>query len=210
MIASPLEELIANRARLMPLTVEQYHRMLETGILRDGDPYELLDGYLVRKDRSAAGADPMTIGTDHTGGVELLGDLETDLRPRGYHIRVQQPVTILPDSEPEPDGAIVLGTIRSWFAAGRHPNEAEIPCLFEVSDSSLQHDRSTKRRIYADCGVPQYVIVNLVDRVIEVYTNPQRGQGRYKDVQVLRPGEKLRIILSATAHLDVAVDALLP
>ncbi len=123
MIASPLEELIANRARLMPLTVEQYHKMLETGILRDGDPYELLDGYLVRKDSSAAGADPMTIGPDHTGGVELLGELETDLKAQGFHLRLQQPVTILPDSEPEPDGAIVGGTVRYWATAGRHPCE---------------------------------------------------------------------------------------
>src|SRR5215204_7677140 len=105
MSLSTLQELVSHRATLMPLTVEQYHRMLQTGILQDGDPYELLDGYLVRKDRSAAGKDPMTIGPDHTGGVGLLGELQNDLKRFGCHMRLQQPVTILPDSEPEPDGA---------------------------------------------------------------------------------------------------------
>jgi Uma2 family endonuclease len=208
MVVTTLEELVANRAKLMPLTVEQYHRMLETGILRDGDPYELLDGYLVRKDRSEAGADPMTIGPDHSGGVKLLGELNDQLKPLGYHIALQQPVSILPDSEPEPDGAILRGSIRDY--AGRHPDPADIACLFEVADSSLQHDRKTKLRIYADCGIPQCVIVNLVDNVVEVYTNPVRGQGRYHVVQVLRPGEKLRIALAGGSYLDVAVEALLP
>jgi Uma2 family endonuclease len=208
MVKSSLQELVADRATLMPLTVEQYHRMLETGILQDCDPYELLDGYLVRKDRSKTGADPMTVGPDHSGGVGLLGELNQGLKRHGFHMRLQQPVTMLPDSEPEPDGAVVRGTLRD--ISGRHPVPADIACLFEVADSSLRRDRVTKQRIYADNGIPQYVIVNLLEAVVEVYSTPLRGQGRYQDVKVLRAGQTFRIALGDGAYLDVLVESLLP
>lgn len=208
MSLSTLQELVAHRAKLMPLTVEQYHRMLRSGILQDGDPYELLNGYLVRKDRNATGADPMTIGPDHAGGVDRIGLLNRDLWPLGCYVRLQQPVTMLPDSEPEPDGALVWGDVDDY--AKRHPGPGDILCIFEVADSSLQRDRSTKQRIYADAGVPLYVITNLLDRVVEAHANPLKGQGRYADVRVLHPGETFRVQLNGDSHLDVPVDALLP
>ena len=210
MVKSSLQELVADHAMLMPLTVEQYHLMLETGILQDGDPYELLDGYLVRKDRSKTGADPMTIGPDHVGAVKLLGELSAELKPFGFHMALQAPVTILPDSEPEPDGAVVRGTIREYTGSHRHPSQNDIVCLFEVSDSSLRRDRITKQRIYADNGIPQYVIINLLENVAEAYTTPLAGQGRYQDVRTLRAEETFCIALDDGAFLDVAVSALLP
>jgi hypothetical protein len=119
MSTAELRDLLDGRTMLMPLTVEQYHTMLEAGILVDGDPYELLKGMLVRKDRSAAGEDPMTIGTEHTWVVQKLAKLEPQLGRLGCHMRNQQPVSLPPYDEPEPDGAIVVGTEDDYKQ--RHP-----------------------------------------------------------------------------------------
>src|SRR5207244_2269680 len=95
-------------AQFVPLTLEQYHKMIETGILISGDPIELLDGLLVPKDRSKAGEDPMSVGEEHAFDVDELGALNR-LLPAGCYIRIQQPVQLPPNSEPEPDGSIVRG-----------------------------------------------------------------------------------------------------
>ena len=108
--SAALRELVDGSALMMPLTVEQHRRMIEAGILQSGDPYELLDGFLVRKDRSAAGADPMSVDPHHAWVVAKLAALTTRLKRLGYFMRTQQPVTLPPHDEPEPDGAVVRGT----------------------------------------------------------------------------------------------------
>lgn len=208
MATSHLRELVDARATVRPLTIEQYHRMIETGILTSGEPYELLDGYLVLKDRSKAGDDPMTVGPDHAAGVELLGELMSELKRVGSRIRLQQPITIAPDSEPEPDAAVVGGTIRDY--KDRHPRPADVACVFEVADSSLSRDRTTKQRQYADAGIGQYVIVNLIEDVIEVYTSPSIGRGRYDDVEVVRRGGAIRIPAGGANFIEVTADQILP
>ena len=193
-------------AQLVPLTVEQYHGMIEARILAEGAPIELLDGFLVRKDRSKAGGDPMTVGHHHAWVVDALTNLAGDVVRLGARLRIQQPITLPPDDEPEPDATI--------FAAGdfreRHPGPADIFCVVEAADSSLRHDRTTKQRIYASHGIPQYVIVNLEENVIEDYRRPDVGAGRYDPPVVLRRGQTVSFELGGDRRLDVAVESLLP
>ena len=85
----------------------------------------------------------------------------------GCHLRIQDPITIHPSHEPEPDAAIVRGRPRDY--ADHHPEPGDVVSLIEISESSLEHDRTTKLRIYAAAGIPQYIILNLVDRRVEVY-----------------------------------------
>ena len=153
----------ASRPRFR-LTVDQYHRMIKDGILEEGIPVELLDGRLEWKDRSATGADPMTVGLEHTWVVQTIQDLAPKLRRFGCSVRVQQPITLPPHHEPEPDAAIVRGARDDY--RGRHPGREDILCLIEVADSSLTHDRTKKLRIYANSGVALYFIFNLPDRVV--------------------------------------------
>ncbi len=192
----------------MPLTVQQYHRMIAEGILQSGEPYELLDGYLVRKDRSKAGGDLMTVGPDHAKGIKLVSKLAFALTPFNCHLQIQLPITIEPDGEPEPDAAIVRGSIDDYN--GRHPGPDDVICAFEIADSSLSRDRTTKQRIYCDAGIAQYTIVNLIDGVVELYTRPLVGHGKYDDVRPHHRGETLRLTIGEGQTLDVAVDALLP
>lgn len=194
--------------RLMRLTVRQYHQMLDAGILMSGDPYELIDGLIVRKDRSTTGEDPMTVGFNHVLIVQRLADLNPKFRRLGCYVRTQAPVTLPPYDEPEPDGVIALGTEEDY--RDRHPGGRDVLCVIEVSDSSLRGDRTTKLRVYANSGIGQYVIVNLPECVVEVYTQPVVGKGRYAQSTTLSPRQRVEFPAARGKRLGVPVRSLLP
>lgn len=147
--------------------------MLEAGILRDGEPLELIDGLLIYKDRSAAGGDPMTIGEKHNHVIQLLARLDPELVAMGAHMQTQGPVRLSETDEPEPDGTVVRGDLADY--AARIPTGADVEAVIEVADSSLEYDRSTKALMYARAGIAQYLIVNVRDARVEVYEEPVAG-----------------------------------
>jgi Uma2 family endonuclease len=150
--------------------------MIELGILEEGAPIELLDGLLVYKDRGGQEAD-VTVNPLHGLIVTRIMNLASAVRGRGFHLRIQQPITIPPAQEPEPDAAIVRGEPDDY--ATRHPGAEDVAVVIEVADSSLKRDRGIKQRIYAAAGIPQYLIVNLSESVIEIYEQPEPDSGRY-------------------------------
>lgn len=203
-----IEEVASGEApRLVPLTVEQYHGMLEKGILRDGDPIELVEGLLVWKNRAAAGENEITHGTRHALVLKRLLKVERVLDPFGCHLLIQLPVTLSTVNEPEPDLAIVKGSPESF--ADRHPGPENVLVLMEVADSSLGYDRGAKLRVYASAGVPLYVIVNIPEQQIECYEEPLPGRGGYRRRTDYRKGETLLLPLLAGRTLSLAVDDIL-
>jgi len=126
-----------------------------------GEPVELVGGHLVV-------AEPQ--GSYHASAVGRAGDaLRTALSP-GWLVRVQMPVALDDESEPEPDLAVVPGAWADYHAG--HPGAPAI--LVEVSESSLGFDRGEKASLYARGGVRDYWIINLLDGVLEVYRDPER------------------------------------
>jgi Uma2 family endonuclease len=190
------------------LTVDQYHQMIRLGILEEGKPIELLDGYLLHKIRNATGEDPMTVGLRHAVCVKKVAKLGQRLERLGCDIQTQQPVTLPPFDEPEPDGAIVMGKAESYL--DHHPEAADLLCVIEVADDSLRRDRGYKQQIYADSGIPQYVIANLPDNRIEFYTDPQKGKGRYGTTVTLEPKDTLVLKLKGGKELRIRVRSILP
>ncbi len=142
-------------------TLDEYHKMIETGVFGSGEPYELLEGNLVHK---------MPHGTSHDSAIQALTKRFVRLLPSDWDVRCQSAVTLTGGSEPEPDFALVRGDESAYRT--RHPGPGDIGLLVEVSDSSLLIDRHDKGNIYAQDGIPVYWIVNVVDKVIEVYTQP--------------------------------------
>jgi Uma2 family endonuclease len=177
----------------VPLTVAQAHEMLEAGWLADGEPVELVEGVLVRKDRSALGESRMTHGKRHSSAVAMLRRLDRLLDERGCHLRSQLPVTLSATSELEPDGAIVCGRDDGYL--DHHPGAGEVLVAIEVSDSSLLFDRGTKLRLYAAASIPVYVIVNLGERQVEVYGEPEASSGRYRARRDFAGGEIIELPL---------------
>src|SRR3954447_3325827 len=122
-------------------TVDEYHRMIESGILNDEDKVELLEGYVVEK---------MPRNPPHDVAIQRLNKRLTRLDLAGWEVRIQSAIT-LPDSEPEPDVTLARGDDHTF--ANRHPLPAELGALIEVADSTLARDRQDKSRIYARANI---------------------------------------------------------
>jgi len=142
------------------LTVSQYHEMIRAGTLTTDDPVELIEGLLVYH---------MSQDPTHVGSVEAAEDLIRPLLPTGWRYRTEKPIT-LGDGEPEPDGAIARGSRSDSFRA--HPTAADLALVIEVSNTTLDVDRGPKLRSYARAGIPVYWIINLIDRQVEVHSDP--------------------------------------
>jgi Uma2 family endonuclease len=194
--------------RLHRITVDDFRQMCANGIVPEDVSLELIEGAIVRVDRSEVGADPMSISNKHVYAVEQLRDLNERAKPLGFHVRGRQPIRLTPYNEPIPDAIFVHGLLGAY--RDRELEVADVTCVAEVSSSSLRTDRKTKLPLYARAGVPQYVIVNLVEGVIEVYGNPNSGAGEYAPPLVRRRGEAVAFNLGDGRTLDVACDDLLP
>lgn len=181
-------------------TVEEYHRMIDAGILQEGEPIELLEGFLVPK---------MTRNPPHDLAVGLLEDEINRCLPEGWFRRGQCAVTTA-DSEPEPDVAVARGQRRDYGT--RHPSSEDLALAAEVADSSLDRDRTIKTRIYARAAIPTYWIVNLPANQIEVYTNPTgpTTNPQYQQHQIYRPGDHVPLVLDGQEVARIAVVDLLP
>lgn len=204
MAALPLRKPTFLPEEIAPLSVEQYHRMIAEGILEDGAPLELLDGVLVWKDRGAG----MTVSPRHRFVVTCLMRVAARLEGSGAHLQIQNPVTIKPSHEPEPDAAVVSGEPSDYL--DRHPLPEEITSVIEVADSSLERDRTWKYSVYATSGIPQYVLINLAQGRIEVWESPDTTTGNYRESLTLTPGAELQLLLPGGRRLSHPTAELLP
>ncbi|HYQ03879.1 MAG TPA: Uma2 family endonuclease [Polyangiaceae bacterium] len=168
---------------IRPLRRVEYDQLVALGAFED-EKIELLDGEMVAMS---------PIGTLHSSAVQRL----TELLILALHARAsvycQSPFAASELSEPEPD---LLVAPRGDYLAD-HPGEAHL--IIEVAESSLTKDRGRKLRMYASCGVPEYWVVNLVERCIEVYRDPQ-GSG-YARMDRYERGQSIQLL----AFNDVSI-----
>jgi Uma2 family endonuclease len=201
-----LEQAAAGRATIVPWTVEQYHRAIAAALLPDDVSVELIDGFIVHKDRAAAGEDPMTIGDRHRVVGLRLAQLAPSFEALRHFLQTQQPVSLPPTNEPEPDAAIVRGEIDDYL--DRPPGAADVSCVIEVSDSSLALDLGPKLTAYASAGIPQYVVVDLANN--RVLNHDMPAGNAYTRVVAVGRDEMLRISAGSGQHVAIAVERLLP
>lgn len=181
-------------------TRAEYDRAIDAGVFQPGDPFELLGGELMV-------AEPQ--GTPHYTGICLAEDALRAAFGPGWVIRSQGPIALDDESEPEPDIAVVPGSVRDYSA--EHP--ARPVLVVEVSESSLSLDRGRKGSLYARAGLEDYWIVNLVGRVLEVYRGPVVDPAamygwRYASRTVLPPEASAMPLAVPTA--SIRVGGLLP
>lgn len=177
-------------------TVDEYHELIGAGILTDEDPVELLEGYLVLK---------MPKNPPHESAVRRLNARLPRVVAPGWVVSCQGPVTFT-ESKPDPDFNVARGAETDYDH--RHPGPADVGLLIEVSDTSLDRDRADKARIYARAGVPVYWIVNVVDRQVEVLTDPTGPDPdpRYRTTRVFRPGSAVPVELGGATAAPIPVD----
>jgi Uma2 family endonuclease len=195
-VTSPFHSPASTREPVWRFTVAQYHRMVQLGILTEDDPVELLAGWLVQK---------MTKNPPHRVATRLVRDALEAIVPDGWYVETQEPIT-LAESEPEPDVAIILGNTRDYL--DRHPGATEVALVVEVSDSTLERDRTLKQIIYAQAGIAIYWIVNLSDRTLEIYSAPD-DTGTYRTQQSIAEGA-IAVIIAGKAIGNLEVKQLLP
>ena len=211
LVPTPRPELadIVARGSLVPITIEQYHRMVEQGIVPEDGTVELLRGALVRKDRSSPGEDPMGHSPRHKLVVASLTALAGRINQGGAcHLQIQLPVSCPPDGEPEPDASIVRGVPRDY--ADRLPGPADVSSVVEVAHSSVQRDREVKLPIYAMASIAQYVLINLENDTVEVYTDPDAAAGQYRSKQTLDRTQSLSLRLPQGGAFTFSIVELLP
>jgi Uma2 family endonuclease len=154
-----------------PFSVAEYDQMVATGILREDDRVELIDGEIIAMS---------PIGPPHAACVRRLTQLLSSLLAGRSQVSVQFPVAIPNWSEPNPDLALLVP--RADFYIDAHPLPRHVQVLIEVADSSYSYDTQTKAPMYAKAGIRELWVADLnTDRML-VYTRP-RG-GRYS---VVRP-----------------------
>jgi Uma2 family endonuclease len=183
-------------------TREAYDRMIEAGVLGSNDRVELIDGEIVC-------VSPQ--GSRHATAIQLAQEALQGAFEAGFIVRNQLPLALDACSEPEPDLAVVRGEPRDYLAA--HPAPEATILVVEVSDDSLERDRSTKGSLYARAGIPEFWIVNLIDRQIEVFRNPLPSNESYfgfayGEVHVFTYGSYISAV--AAPSNPVLADDLLP
>jgi Uma2 family endonuclease len=172
-------------------TVEDWDRLVELGFFTKDDRVELLDGEII---------DMAPIGDPHNASVARLLRLFAERAHDAGLLWVQSSVRTADDSVPQPD--VVLLELRDDFYASRKPTPAQALLVVEVSESSLSYDRNRKARHYARTGVRECWIANLVDGVVEVFTDPSADG--YRTHQVRERGATLTptLVPSVTVRVE--------
>ena len=194
-VVTPTERIVNDPYWLRQFSVVEYHQMVQTGILTPDDRVELLEGWIVNK---------MSQNPPHRNSVGRVARRVSKVLPDNWTISIEGPIT-LSDSEPEPDITLARGEEEIYDA--RHPEPADLGVLMEVGDSSVMQDRRYKGELYAKAKVPEFWLINLVERRVEVYTKP-RG-GKYQKKIEYTEKETVPLVLDGVKIADIPVSELL-
>jgi len=174
----------------------EYERLVDLGAFGPDDRIELVGGDLLVREPQAS---------PHMTAIGLAEDALRAAFGATWHVRTQGPIALDDESEPEPDVAVVSGSRRHYAAS--HPTQPVL--LVEVAESSLASDREWKGSLYARARVPEYWIVNLVDRELEVHRDPRPAVEavfgwRYTRIQRLSSDETVTPVGAPEARIAVA------
>ena len=179
-------------------SIAEYHRLGELGFFAPDDRVELIRGEIIKMPAK---------GRFHSVCNSLLVEELILLLTRRARVRAQEPIILsTTDSEPEPD--VVIARNRSDNYLASHPEPADILLVIEVSDSTLKYDQRTKLSLYAEAGIANYWIFNLVDNQLEMHSEPyQKRQGNfnYRSQRVLLPNETVAIPGFPDLSLDLSL-----
>ncbi|MCG8421060.1 MAG: Uma2 family endonuclease [Proteobacteria bacterium] len=164
----------------------EYDRMIQLGMF-DDERVELLYGVLI----SMSPHRP-----EHARALRVLYKLLLPQVGDRAEVQSQLPLALASHSEPEPD----LSVVPSGDYSDEHPSQAWL--VIEVAATSLPKDRNVKAKLYAECGILEYWIVNLVDKVVEVYR--EAADGKYRSATISRPGDSIALVKFPNVRIAVS------
>ena len=176
------------------ISVARYHSMIDAGILTDDDPVELLGGWLI---------DKMPKKPRHRLTTRRIRAALERIVPVDVYVDSQEPITTH-DSEPEPDVVVVHGDPEDY--ADRHPGPQDVSLVVEVSDATLQSDRTLKKKLYAQAGIPIYwIATNLPDAQLEVCSDPSPSTADYRSRQLYGMEDEVEVTIRGVAPVRLKV-----
>lgn len=170
------------------ITVDEYHKMAEVGILAEHERTELINGEIVCM---------AAVGGRHVEVVRKLTHLLVRAAGDEWEVSVQSPVSLPPDGEPEPDFALV----RSRSYGGNLPRAEDVLLLIEVSDTSLAYDEGIKLPLYARAAIPEAWIVDINGKTIKRHSEPVNSI--YTSSRTAGPGMVIESAVLPGVTLDV-------
>jgi Uma2 family endonuclease len=156
---------MSDRTTRQRITVDEYYRMAEEGILQPDARVELIEGEII---------DMPPMGSEHGGAVGQLADVLYEAVRSHAHLRTQLPVHLSDISEPVPDFALVK--FRGDYYRKRHPRPEDTFLAIEVSYTSVRYDTQVKASLYARYGIPEYWVVDLEGRQVRFFRSPRSDQ----------------------------------
>ena len=184
----------APQPHLYPITVSAYHRMGEMGILDVTQRTELIDARIIAM---------APIGSEHADWVDRLTRYFIETIPKNITLRPQNPVYLDENNEPAPDIALLRPRRQPYRAA--HPHSTDVLLIIEVADTTLSYDRDVKVPIYAQHGIPEVWVVDVVANCLEIHRQPVEGHYRVR----LKPRRDETVALSALAEVSVELGRLI-
>ncbi|HEX8500496.1 MAG TPA: Uma2 family endonuclease [Pyrinomonadaceae bacterium] len=160
-------------------TAEEFERMGEAGIFRQGARLELIEGEIFEMS---------PIGSPHAACVDALALIFTEIARRRFLVRVQNPIRLNDFSEPQPDVALLRW--RDDFYRGAHPAPADVLLVVEVADTTVTADRKVKLPLYARAGVAEMWLVDITEGQVEVCSDPEGAA--YRRAEVFGRGAEAR------------------
>ena len=181
-------------------SIAEYHRLAELGFFESDHRFELIRGEIIKMAAK---------GRFHSVCNSLLLRELYPLLGKLAMLRGQEPIILSDDSEPEPDVAIARNCSDNYLSS--HPEPADILLVIEVSDSTLKYDRTTKLSLYAESGISDYWIFNLVDIQLEMHSEPYqkpRGGFDYRVKRVVLSNEV--VVIPGFPDLSLNLSAVFP
>ena len=176
-------------------TVKEYHKLGQMGFFHPEERVELLSGNIIKMSAK---------GTAHTSALGRTDRLLQNLFGNLAWVRMQDPIALDDNSEPEPDIALVR--IDPFDYATHHPTPSEVYLIIEVADSSLTFDREIKAKAYARSGIADYWVLNVNERQLHVFREP--AENGYQSELIL--GEYGSISPLQFPTMNIAIQAMLP
>lgn len=181
-------------SRRYPISVRMFHILGDTGVFAPDQRLELIDGEIIEMS---------PIGSLHARCVNILTECLTSLLVGKFRISVQNPVILNDESEPQPD--LVVLRYRDDFYKNALPGAGDVILMIEVSESTIEYDRTKKIPRYAAAAIKETWLVNLESDQIEVHSEPKTAT--YGIVKVYQRGETVRS--ETIPELELAVDDIL-
>jgi Uma2 family endonuclease len=178
---------------------DEFYRLLETEFFPREARVGLWDGRIYEK---------MSKTQAHSIAGNKVNRFLVRALPDGWFVGGENPVTVSPTRAPLPDLVILRGEPDDYKKG--YPTATDVGLIVELSVSSLKFDQGTKLAAYASAGMPAYWVLNLVDNVILVSSEPIPSESRYATMATFKPGDFFPLILDGIQIAMIAASDLLP